>query len=406
MKHLKKTLLIGLLSIIFAPTLIAQNIDANRMNRDIRIMENILAEIFRTQAEVSTSEAYTIVAGDYRIRGIRGTYLQDFGIIFMIPSNDPFTPRMHVTGDGSFSFYYSTGSNDGEDSDNASKEVDEEAINDRIAEFLIDYGSTIGQLEDDEKIMVIYGSNSKSSRGRLVGYVDRNGRSGFRNESEEKLPVISGSVTMEDLNNYRSGRIGEGEIKNRIDYATSENKEYMDLKVMGNIFETALRDTDDESYKMSGNIGYMMLDNFGAIYSFDARYGGGRDVFFGRLAQTQLRLRNLQERQIIIGGEANEALVEEAEAIERREEELKQNMIAAFEDLKTNVAQYLVDYGRTLGSVDSDQFILTSVNLSAGGIEEIPERIDFQIKKSVLEQFDRGRISREDAINSVSVTEY
>lgn len=209
---------------------------------------------------------------------------------------------------------------------------------------------------------------------------------------------------MGDLMDYRSGRIGENEIKNRIDFATTENKEYLDLKVMGNIFETALKNADEENFRMNGGIGYMLLDNFGAIFSFDARYGGGRDVFFGRLAQTQRQLRILQERQIRTG-QSSDALDEEAAAIEERQEEYKENVLSSFDELKTSVAEYLVDYGRTLSSVSSDQFILTSVNVSTG-IDEIPDRVDFQIKKSVLEEYDRGRISREEAINSVSITEY
>ena len=59
MKQLKMTLLIGLLSLILAPSIVAQNIDAHRMKRDIRIMENILSELFRTQTEIATADSYT-----------------------------------------------------------------------------------------------------------------------------------------------------------------------------------------------------------------------------------------------------------------------------------------------------------------------------------------------------------
>ena len=37
-------------------------------------------------------------------------------------------------------------------------------------------------------------------------------------------------------------------------------------------------------------------------------------------------------------------------------------------------------------------------------INEIPNHIDFQIKKSVLEHYDLGKITREQAIDSVRVT--
>ena len=34
---------------------------------------------------------------------------------------------------------------------------------------------------------------------------------------------------------------------------------------MGNIFETALRESAENTFRASGKIGYMMLNNFGAI---------------------------------------------------------------------------------------------------------------------------------------------
>ena len=75
--------MIGLLAFSSAGAF-AQNIDANRMNRDIRIMENILAELFKTTAEIPTAETIVISQGYFRQRSIRGTYLNDYGIIFMI----------------------------------------------------------------------------------------------------------------------------------------------------------------------------------------------------------------------------------------------------------------------------------------------------------------------------------
>ena len=97
---------------------------------------------------------------------------------------------------------------------------------------------------------------------------------------------------------------------------------------------------------------------------------------------------------------------EDLDEIEAREEEMKTKIIEAYANMIANVSEYLVDYGRTLNSVESDQHVLISMSVSASRIEEVPQRVDLQIKKSVLENLDRGRISREDAIESVSVTEY
>jgi len=67
--------------------------------------------------------------------------------------------------------------------------------------------------------------------------------------------------------------------------------------------------------------------------------------------------------------------------------------------------EYIVDYGRTVKSVSSDQFMLLSVDVN-GRYENIPGRIDIQVKKSVLEQLDKGSISRDQALERVVITEY
>ena len=73
--------------------------------------------------------------------------------------------------------------------------------------------------------------------------------------------------------------------------------------------------------------------------------------------------------------------------------------------LKANLKEYLVDYGRTISSIKADQFILTTVNLR-GRYKDIAERIYVQLKRSVLDQLDKGIISREKALEQVIITEY
>lgn len=402
MKQLKKTLQIGLLSLIFAPSILAQNIDAHRMKRDIRIMENILSEIFRTQTEIATADLYSVIRGEFRQQTIRGTYLKDFGIIFMIQKNDTFTSHIDVNSGIGFSFYYNTNSEDS--TEIGSRTVNEDSINKRMTEFLTNYGSIIGQLDDDERILLIYVSNPNPKIARFLGYMDKNSRNAFEKETKEKQPVFSASVTMRDLINYRSGTINNQEIVNKIDFASSESQYYTDLEVMGNIFETALRESAENTFRASGKIGYMMLNNFGAIFSFDARYGSNSSLFYGRFPEGQRIVRNFQNRTSRVRIDQSFDSAEGKEDFEKREKNLKQDMIAAFEKLKKDIAQYMVDYGRTISSVDSDQYIFTSINVSSNGINEIPNHIDFQIKKSVLEHYDLGKITREQAIDSVLVT--
>lgn len=397
---MKRTVTIFILMCVLGITgsatqIMAQSFDANRMNRDISIMENILAELFRTQYDTPNSDMLILDAGGFRARGIRGTYLTDYGIIFMIPAYDPMRPRMHSNGQG-YSFYYNS------DENPAKKEIDEQTIITRITEFLMNYGSTIGQLKDNENVMVIYGA-STSTRRMNIGMV-LNGRE-VTNSDQKVTPVVSVSVSVKDLKAYRKGDLSADKFKSRVKTASSAGKEYTDLKVMSNIFETAMRETSENSFRMMGGASYMMLENFGAIFNFDARYATNRDRAFTIFSNGQSGAR-FQGRNFDMRGQQVDTQQPDPAEIEAQEKEMQEEIKEAYADLKTNVIEYLVDYGRTLTSVGSEQHILTSVNISGPGGDDVPERVDFQIKKSVLEELDKGKISRENAMKKVVVTEF
>ncbi|OAN61193.1 hypothetical protein A8B79_06925 [Balneola sp. EhC07] len=370
----------------------AQNFDANRMNRDIKIMENILGEMFKTYSGNTSSERVFISGLSDGSRNVRGTHLPGYGIIFNVQTSSSFvytsSSSDNESSSNSFYYSYSTGSSSDDD-----VKVDEESVKDRITEFLKDYASTIGQLKPTENVMVIYGSNSRHSFPALV-YTSSNGKIDRR--EREKLPVISGSVTKKDLDDYRSGKINESAFANKVQTASTTDKEYLDLKVMSNIFETALKEQGDESFRLSGNVNYLMLDNFGAIFNLDASYRTNNRLF-GNVT-------GITVTGAYIRSSSRDA-PDAKEDLEKEEIEYLRKVASAYNNLKTNIKEYLVDYGRTVSSVKPDQYILTTVNIR-GRYKDTPERIDFQLKKSVLDQLDRGQISREKALEQVVVTEY
>lgn len=386
LQHILPTLLIILLT---SPVVWAQSFDANRMNRDIKIMENILGEMFKTyNSKLENSNSSFAFAEFNRSGNIRGTYLPGYGIIFNVVSSSGVLvyETSPTSTSGTNSFYYSS-----EFSSEDNSDVTEENVKIRITEFLKDYATSIGQLKSSEKIMVIYGSKSKSDFNRIVYTTNRKQLS---DREGKKLPVISGSVTKKDLDDYRSGKINENDFTKRISMASSKDKEYLDLKVMSNIFETALRDQDDEAFRLSGNVSYLMLDNFGVIFNLDASYRTSNRLF-GTVSGITVRGTYVTSQSR--SQDSDEAKQEEAEYLAKVND--------AYNNLKSNLKEYLVDYGRTISSVKADQFILTTVNVR-GRHTDLPERIDVQLKKSVLDQLDKGSITRDEALKQVVVTEY
>lgn len=399
MKYLSKILPLTLtLLMAFAQVQAQQNVDNNRLNRDINIMENILSELFQVKSSSSSQRSRGVVtAFASRSEEVRGTYLPGYGVIFQIskPSANILIASSDEDEEEEHTVVFQYGDAEGEE------EVNAESVKNRIVEFLKDYGSTIGQLSEDNHVMVIYGGAATSRSG--INFFAFTGNR-MQGNSDPDLPVISVSAQMSDLTAYRSGDLSDQQFQNRVAISETEPNDTgsKDLRVMANIFETAFED-NEEGFEVRGSVDYLQLDNFGALFFFEARYGTSRAIF--EIPNIQIRGSDNNNLRVRAIEETRQALEEQQKAAEQKREELRKNATTAFETFKTELKEYLVDYGRTLGSVDSDQHILVSINLNAS-VDEIPDRIDVQITKSVLDQMDRGDISREQAISRVSIREY
>lgn len=404
MNPIKHTLITGLMSLFLSSILWAQSFDANRMNRDIRIMENILAEMFKTQiktpqeSSVSTTSRSFIYLNTSSSGSVQGTYVPEYGTIFMIPKKNSrnIVIRRNSGEEASVVFQYK--GNKGE----ADRAIDRESVIDRITEFLQDYASTIGQLKGEEKVMVIYGTNQESnSLYRVFRYSDDNEEA----SKEKELPIISVSVKAKDLQDYRSGKINEKTLKDRMAISESEDKERLDLKVMGNIFKTALTEDEDQQYHLinSQSLSYLYLDNFGALYNLNLHRG--HDL--GSMRSGFFRVQELSDAspKESTSKQAEIKIKEIKSNLEKEQEELTETLKKEYEKLLDRTKEFLVDYGRTLNSLANDQHLLVTMNINES-IDSIPERVDFQLQKSVLSELDQGKISRTDAMNAVTITEY
>lgn len=397
MKYIKNTLILLLFAALFIPAAGAQNsIDINRMQRDIKIMENILEELFKTQWQGRDSKAHFAPSGNLFFRSgddTRGTYLPGYGVIFTIHEKSPgfVTLRDSDNGDGySYTFRYSD--------DSARKEITEENVTGRIKEFLREYGSTIGQLDADDRIMVIYNAGTHSP---ATAFTIREHAS----ERNPDLPTISVVATKNDLEAYRSGKISASQLNGRFTVSTAgeDEKERLDLKVMSNIFETALKGQDDKAFRIRGSVNHLYLDNFGALFFFDARYTSSQGRFVINMPEvTGFSFSNEEKRARV---EVESILRDELNESRQKQKETAEDIQKSYDLFISNLKEYLVDYGRTLSSVTSNQHIMISATI-ASALDEIPERVDLQISKSVLESTDRGNLSREEAMSKIVVREY
>ncbi|HET8865599.1 MAG TPA: hypothetical protein VFM80_07860 [Gracilimonas sp.] len=407
MKTLKHTLLIGLMTLLLSPLSFAQNFDANRMNRDIKIMESILNELFKIEAKSNTTNASSNssfqvreVSGSgfvsaslfgARSNQVSGNYIPGYGIIFKIPyllsRNISAVSVIKDSGEPSISFYYDSDDNSGD------SQVTEETVITRITEFFKDYAPTIGQLKEDEQVTIVYGERKESAPQLRI--FNRSGDS-QENEEVKQIPVITVSAKTGDLIALKNGSLSSDNFESRLSISkeSGEEKEQMDLEVMANILNTAFEEGDGDSFHLinSNSLSYTNINGFGVHYTLDMHSGHGLQSFtFGAITSF---------------GEAGSDEAEESarkikEAREKREDTVK----AEYQNLVDQMKQYLVDYGRTLNSLTSDQFLIVTANITDHR-DLVPAQVNFQLKKSTLEQLDRGQISRQEALNAVTITEY
>jgi hypothetical protein len=401
---LSRIVLFGLMMLLLSPLSFAQDFDADRMNRDIKIMEKVLEELFKIEYEpqkisAKTGSNSTNIPNVFTINSLRnnnkqvsGSYISGYGIIFKVP----YLPSSYLSGasnirynygERSISFYY--------DSNESLEDnlVTDEAVIQRITSFLKEYAPTIGQLTNDEQVTIVYGE--KKDHSPTVRIFNLSGEKEEETEVDP-IPVITVSTKASDLASLRSGRLSPGEFEDRLSISKKDGneKERLDLNVMAKILSTAFEDGDDSAFHLvnTNSLSFVTIDGFGVHYTLDMHRGHGlRSISFSTLT-------NFGEAD---SKEADKAVKKIREARADRENILKTEYKNLIQQMKT----YLVDYGRTLNSLKNDQFIIVSVNITDYQ-NLVPAQVNFQLKKSVLQELDRGQISRDEALNAVTISEF
>ncbi len=292
MTSFAKHLITSLLFLIFSTAIYAQQneIDQERLNRDIRIMESALEELFRE--DNGNGVKFSMPGFTFGSRTgaghISGRYLPGYGIIFTVPvasgraigifsgssAND-----LHPGNEsGDLAFAFSADTNEGE------AKITEEDIKARITDFFVSYAPSIRQLDDNDKVMVLYGTKptvrgfvslqpAKITLGdRPSGQVILNRNNEQDSVNHSGPPVISMAVSVNDLQALRSGRISESSFIDRIETVTTKrnaDNRYRDLDVFSNILESGMKDTGDELFRMHRKPTYVYLENFGVIYQME-----------------------------------------------------------------------------------------------------------------------------------------
>jgi hypothetical protein len=392
-------------------------VDKDRMERDIDIMEKVLNELFKNGTGNRSKNIY-LSSG----RTAQGSYVPGYGVLFIAPtysgsfgvrsaynyvysSGRPGgTARAVVVGDNDTRVIVlddkakdkaekNKGDKDKGEKDKTKGEAQPADRNRRMSsvqdsilqahtnlvttnmrEFLANYADAIGQLSPNDRVMIIYNENARNSEH----YVSMSGCESCETRS---MPRISAEVKREDLSAFRSGKMNRKELESRIRVSqdTPGKENYAEYKVFAGILESLYPVSREVPYRVR-NIGYHVLPSFGVIYLVD------------------MGLRNEAPNVVMArGGEVwTKAERDSSQARIRTE---------AYGQFRNDIREAVLDYGRTLRNLSPDQVILLSVALPTCEGCNVPPRANVSVKKSVLEAYEQNKMNRQQALDAITVGE-
>ncbi len=384
MKKMKRTIYTMLLALLIAGNSYGQNIDQKRMDRDLEIAENIL----QTLTDENHSRNF------FSTHSSESSYIPDYGVIFSLPSN-PIIIRTSSTRNGEYVISGSTGKNvvispsnsntyttDSDDDCNdcpdkvktgivksheESLKKSEETFKEQTTAFLVDYADLIGQLKPSEKIMI-----TSKSKNNNIGWID----DGY---NKKQSTGMTAEIAKSDLVAYKHGELSREATIKKIKFTTTTKdvKLERDLELFSSIFAKLYDSNLSTSYYTSSHrVNYERLENFGAIYNMRV-YSSSQDNGLHSIRTTRERGLTQEERD--------------------------KKVNAMYPEFEKSVKENILDYGRTIKSLQPNEMLMFKIRLTECNDCEMPRSIEVSVKANILSEYGSGKLSRDKAMTAITV---
>jgi len=197
----------------------------------------------------------------------------------------------------------------------------------------------------------------------------------------EPSQTVTFTTQIADLKALASGKLTEEAFKDKVDVKMLDAEKALpeDARLMGELLEGSLETSfanDNGPLNLVGGLGVQYLEDYGVIYS-----GGMSSVMGGGLRW--------------ISGYKREELEEEDG------EDYNDRMLEA---LSKRIQNDLLLYGRMLTSIPADEMVEVRFDLRKGiGISDVELELVITVRKSVLEDYANGTITKEQAFEAIQV---
>lgn len=384
-----------LLGLASTPVVDAREINKDLMDRDLRIMEGVLADIL-------DDDDGPAIWGRQGTR-VQGTYYDGYGVLFLVEgSGSPH--RVHIrTKDGHHKFDFHLENGD------ADSEVPSDPLEDRkarIVDFFGNYAGTIRQLGPNEKISVRLhpGRGGNHTRGFMHAKLPGKMRSA----------MVGPSLMRKRVSELDSAKVDLDEIRVELDRAKADlSKKMEDLHVKkfgfggephpGLVASVLKKDVDAHqgTDKLAEAVQFREIDK-DSYTTPDIR-------IFSGILETALEIDRWQN-----GSRGTTGFYEEGVGclffVER---DLSKPFVwvpypdhptremsdtkAAYSFLRVMLAQTIADYGATLNRMKKDEHIVVNVRLrGTTRDEEIPTRIVVRASKDHVDRYNDGKMRLQD----------
>jgi hypothetical protein len=369
---MSRTLIIAL-TILIAQGSVAQGVNQERMTRDLRVAENVLATLIQQKMEGHRM---------FFPLSITGSYQPGVGVTFTMPA-DYTTPITLALPARSYDVQGVSGgvvrrqfpSAQGEGDEwrlkdrqqlnlDSIRNVSNERIIEAARDFLADYGSLLSQLPSGEKVEITNrGDQPRAWVGSLVSAPSR--------------MLLSVEATTDDINALRNARMSRDEFVKRVKVTMAEvtGDVEPDLELLSTIFSRLYRPDLSTTFFVDGTIPYERMKNFGVVYYM--RVFSANRTFNSTYDMPTVGLRdvNQQERDTKV-----------KELYPRFESELKENIL---------------EYGRTLKSLGDNEQLVFNVALTQCHQCKIPSTLELSIQGSDLKAYNEGKTDRQTALSKI-----
>ena len=379
------TFSLGVLFFLFLQLSFAQSFDEKRMATDLEVAKEILSTVLKQKLQNQNQYHYMCC------ENVESSYIKDYGVRFEINSYDrPYVLYLtDVTRKGMESIEKTVEDIADEVSPSREKGDKKAPFNkedlihftsEAAESFLIQYGHLIGQLRPSDKITVTIGPRDIHRRKSFNSY-SWSGNTVAQIATDFVLPSITLSVLKSDLDAYKQGKINEETLKSKNEKVEikKDNRSDEGAEVFSTILDRIYSSDLSKTYYISGqSIDYYRLENVGLVFAMKVY---SSNINGDKYSMPTLDLKGLTR--------------------DERNAKVKGLYPLFINDLKEN----LLKYGSLINSLNVHDMIMLKIGMTECIDCGLPSKLEINVKKQVVMDFDTGKISKEDALNKIEVKE-